>query len=318
MAQIKENAKKRRAWLAVVFTLIMQGLGHVYCGRLARGLVFNFLHLLPIPIIIALFSISNSPRLMSITIVIFIISGIIQLIAIIDSAYIAKHAKADYKLKDYNRWYVYTLLVLIVASGSIGSALYLRSQSLEAFRVPAVSSYPTIGYNDRILTNKIAYKKNNPARGDLIVFIDPKNRHQNYIKRIVAISGDTVEIKDNQLYVNDQKLERTSVGPALLITQQGESQGEILMEKNGQTEYKIFLAKTTHNPASQDFAKITIPKHHCFVLGDNRNNSLDSRHFGPILLATIKGRADYLYWPAKNWWSRFGRLGPERLPNNER
>ena len=324
MAQIKESTNnKRRPWLAVVFTLIMQGLGQVYCGRLARGLVFNFLNLLPIPIIIVLFSISNSPRLMPITIAIFIISGIIQLIAIIDSAHIAMHTKADYELKDYNRWYVYTLLVLIVASGSIGSALYLRDQSLEAFRVPAVSNYPTIVYNDRILANKIAYKKHNPVRGDLVVFINPENRQQNYIKRIVAIAGDTVEIKGGQVYINDEKLQRQSLPQSewddIKVEINGELlAGDVFYEINSDAKYKILLAKPPHDKTSGDFARITVPKHHCFVLGDNRNNSNDSRHFGPILLATIKGRADYLYWPAKNWWSRFGRLGPERLLNNER
>jgi len=78
----------------------------------------------------------------------------------------------------------------------------------------------------------------------------------------------------------------------------------------GNTKYTIFLAGPPHNQASSDFAKITVPEHHCFVLGDNRNNSRDSRHFGPVPLATVKGRADYLYFPAKDW-SRFGRLGTD-------
>ncbi|NIA32096.1 MAG: signal peptidase I [Actinobacteria bacterium] len=317
MIQINEG----RPWLAVVFTLIMQGLGHVYCGRLARGLVFNFLNILPIPIVIALFLVNTSPILMPITIALIIISAIIQLIAIIDSAYIAKHTKADYELKDYNRWYVYVLLVLIVSGGSIGSALYLRDQLLEAFRVPSISSYPTIAYNDRILANKIVYKTKDPARGDLVVFINPKNRHQNYIKRIVAVAGDTVEIKDNQVYINGKKLRqqiiRQSASENIKVSVNGKPlEGDIFYETNGDARYKIILAQNPDNPAS-DFAKITIPEYHCFVLGDNRNFSLDSRHFGPILLATIKGRADYLYWPAKGW-SRFGKLGPEHLPDNEK
>jgi len=84
-------------------------------------------------------------------------------------------------------------------------------------------------------------------------------------------------------------------------------EGEVFEETNGKAKYKIFLAKPPHDNTSGDFAKITVPEHHCFVLGDNRNLSRDSRHFGPVLLATIKGRADYLYCPAKDW-SRFGRI----------
>jgi signal peptidase I len=313
MAEVAVNVKnKRHIWLAIMFSLIMPGLGQVYCGKLARGLVLNFLNILPLPLIIGLFLISNSPALMLITIALILAAGIVQLVAIIDSAYIAKHTKTDYELKDYNRWYVYVLFVLIITGGSIGSALYLREQTLEAFRVTAASCYPTIVPNDRILANKSAYKTKDPQRGDLIVHICPFNRHWNYIKRIVAVAGDTVEIKDGQLYVNDEKLQRQMLPQSMLddirVKVEGELlEGDVFEEVNGDAKYKIFLARPPHGKTSVDFAKITVPKHHCFVLGDNRNNSQDSRHFGPLPLATVKGRADYLYFPAKDW-SRFGRI----------
>ena len=313
MAEATVNIKnKRRIWVAIMFSLIMPGLGQVYCGKLARGLVLNFLNILPLPIIIGLFSASRSPALMPITIALLFVAGIIQLIAIIDSACIAKRLRADYELKDYNRWYVYVLLVLIVTGGGLGSALYMRGQTLEAFRVPAASCYPAIVPNDRILANKSAYKTEDPRKGDLVVFINPENKRINFLKRVVAIAGDTVEIKDGELYVNDEKLQRRKLPQSTLdnirIKVKGELlQGEVFEEINGDARYKIFLTKPPHDKASPDFAKITVPDHHCFVLGDNRNLSRDSRHFGPVPLATIKGRADYLYWPAKDW-SRFGRI----------
>lgn len=313
MAEVTVNIKsKRRIWVAIIFSLVMPGLGQVYCGKLARGLILNFLNILPLPIIIWLFSISNSSILIPTAITLILAAGIVQLIAIIDSGYLAKHMKTDYELKDYNRWYVYVLLVLIVTGGSTGSALYLRNQTLEAFRVPTASNYPTIVPNDRFIANKLAYKNSDPERGDLVVFLNPTNRKINFIKRVVAIAGDTVEIKDGQVYINDEKLQRHKLDQSTLDNIRVEIkgvplEGDVYEETNGDAKYKIILVKPPHDKMSHDFEKITVPKHHCFVLGDNRNNSYDSRHFGPVLLATIKGRADYLYCPAKDW-SRFGKI----------
>lgn len=289
----------------------MPGLGQVYCGRLKRGLVLNFLNILPLPIIIGLFSVSNSPALMQIAIALVLAGGIVQLTAIIDSALLAKRSTC-YQLKDYNSPVIYVLLILIVTGGSIGSALYIRNQGLEAFRVPAASCYPTIVPNDRILVNKNAYNRNNPTRGDLVVHINPLNRHMNYIKRIVAVAGDTVEMKDNHLYINGRELPQRKLPESTLdnirITERGiQIKGEVFEETNGNAKYNIFLMGSIHDKELVDFKKITVPDHHCFVLGDNRNNSIDSRHFGPIPLAIIKGRADYIYWPAKDW-SHFGKI----------
>jgi len=237
---------------------------------------------------------------------------VIWLFAIIDSWYTAKHTADSYTLKDYNRWYVYVLLVLMGTGGSTQIAFNIRMNLLEAFRVPSASNYPTIEPNDRLLANKIAYKHSDPKRGDLIVFVNPENRRINFIKRVVAIAGDTVEIKDDQLYVNDEKLQRRKFDQSTLDNIRIEVkgiplEGDVFEETNGDAKYKIFLAWPPDDYTSFDFAKITVPAHHCFVLGDNRSNSYDSRHFGPVPLATVKGRADYLYWPAKDWL-RFGRI----------
>ena len=210
---------------------------------------------------------------------------------------------------------MYILLLLLIIGGGAGSAFHFRDNIIEAFRVPVASCYPTILPNDRILANKSVYKSIDPKRGDLVVFLNPTNRQINFIKRVVAIAGDTVEIKDNQLYVNDKKLQRRKLPQSTLddirIKIDGESlDGEIFEEINGDAKYKILLATSIpeETKASPDFPKTTVPQYHCFVLGDNRNLSYDSRNFGPIQLATIKGRADYLYCPAKDW-SRFGKIG---------
>lgn len=313
MAEAAENIKHRRLpWSAVVLSLIMAGLGHIYCGRFVKGLVLAFLTCIFVPVLFGTLSVSNSSVRIAVIIAALFASSAVWLVAIIDSWYTARHTADSYTLKDYNRWYVYILLVLMGTGGSTQIAFNVRLTLLEAFRVPAASNYPTIVPNDRFLANKLAYKTSDPKRGDLVVFINPENRRINYIKRVAAIAGDTVEIKEGQLYINDEKLQRQKLAQSTLdtirIKVRGEPlEGDVFEETNGNAKYKIFLARPPHSQASSDFAKITVPKHHCFVLGDNRNLSRDSRHFGPVPLGTVKGRADYLYWPAKDW-ARFGRI----------
>ncbi len=313
MVETTVNIKnKRYPWLAVTLSLIMPGLGHIYCGRIVKGLILSFLAGLPLPVIMFVLATSKTPFIWVVILTGLFASMFVQLIAIIDSGYTAKHTKQDYKLKDYNRWYVYILLILMGTGGGMELALNIKENYMHPFRITTASDYPTIIPGDRILANKIVYKSNDPKRGDMIVFLNPENRRINFIKRIVAVSGDTVEIKDGELYINDERLQRKKLVQSVLdnirIKVDGEPlEGDVFEESNGDAKYKIFLAQAPHNKTSGDFAKITVPEYHCFVLGDNRNFPRDSRHFGPIHLATIKGRADYLYCPGKDW-SRFGKL----------
>lgn len=304
--------KKRKPLIAVVLSLIMPGLGHIYCGRIVRGIVVAFLSCIFIPVIFAVLSVSHSSVRIGVIMGSLFASVAVWLVAIIDSWCTARRTTDSYVLKDYNKWYVYLILILMSTGSSVQISFHVRASLFEAFRVPVASSYPTMIPNDRFLTNKLAYKNSNPKRGDLIVFANPENRRENYVIRVVAVAGGTVEIKDGQLHINNQKLRAEKLPQSTLdnirITVGGDLlRGDAFYETNGAAKYTIFLAETPQGQAPRDFAKTIVPNHHCFVLGDNRNFSQDSRHFGPIPLATIKGRADYLYFPAKDW-SRFGSL----------
>ncbi|MHC4165443.1 MAG: signal peptidase I [Planctomycetota bacterium] len=312
---IEESANlpnRRRPWVAVVLSLVMPGLGHAYCGRFPRGLVFLFVCFVPIMLLQAGRAFESFGSVITGVVVLITAAPLIHLLATIDSYYVARRTRCDYVMKDYNRWYVYVVLVLLNSASSLEATLSLRANYLEAFRVPTASNYPTIEPGDRFLANKIAYNHSDPQRGDLVVFINPEDRRVNYIKRVVAVAGDTVEIKEGALFLNGRKIPRHPVaesksGGTGMGLNCEPLKGEVLCEVNGDAQYKIFLAGTPRDQGSDDFAKMTVPQHHCFVLGDNRKFSRDSRHFGPVPLATVKGRAEYLYWPATGW-SRFGSL----------
>jgi len=219
---------------------------------------------------------------------------VIWLAAAFDSRRLALRCKPDYELKDYNRWYVYVLLLFLGTGGLLAYALDVREQLIQPFIIPSASMYPTILPNDHLIAVKNAYQTADPQRGDIVLFDDPDDRRIYFIKRVVAIAGDTVEIKSDNLYVNGVELPREPVGPATINSDTATSTGEVFYENNNGAKYRIFISQ--EKPAA-DFGPITVPKYDCFVMGDNRNDSLDSRHFGRIAVTSLKGKFEYRYWP---------------------
>jgi signal peptidase I len=299
----------RSVWLAALLSFIMPGVGQVYCGCLVRGLTFGLVYGLAIPVTFGLLGyLGPVPTVVFALLAVAAVFGVV-IAATLDASKLAVRTRRDYELKACNGPAVYLLIGLMTQGSSIGYALHLRSSLVEAFRVSAASEYPTLLPGDRILADKTAYWKTDMARGDVVLFHPPTGDwRKNYIKRIVALGGDTVEIKQGELYINDQKLPRelVSAQTTMVDTSGKVVEGRIYREHNADKIYKIFLANDGPQQAS-DFGKITVPEDHCFVLGDNRSNSLDSRRFGPIAYATIQARADYIYWPADTWF-RFGRI----------
>lgn len=308
--------KSRSPLLAGVLSLFAPGVGQVYCGRLTRGVVFMTIALTATPIYFLILT-RVSPPLTGALLAVFAAYLLTCLIPLVDAVWWAQRTRRDFRPKDYNRVLVYILLWWISAGASLGFALHARSTSIEAFRVPAASMYPTILPHDRLLANKIVYREADPLRGDIVVFTPLFRRQQRWIKRIIALAGDTVEIKKGHVFVNDKAFERKALPDwtlAALATRYpgGPLKGKLIEgsafeENNGRVSYTVLYTDHQASDTKSNFPKTTIPPHHCFVLGDNRDQSRDSRHHGPIPLATIIGRADYLYWPVKSW-SRFGPL----------
>jgi signal peptidase I len=284
---------RRSPWTAAILSLLMPGLGQVYTGALAQGLVWMFL--------CGFFSVTgllflSFPSAYSWTLgcVAELSVVVIWLAAAVDSRRLALRCKPDYELKDYNRWYAYVLLLFLGTGGLLAYALYVRDQLIQPFIIPSAAMYPTILPHDRIIAVKNAYQTADPQRGDLVLFADPDNRRVFFIKRVVAIAGDIVEIKSGNLYVSGVELPRESIGPATINSGKTTSTGEVFHENNNGANYRIFISQ--EKPAA-DFGPITVPKHDCFVMADNRHNSFDSRYFGPIAVTSLKGKFEYRYWP---------------------
>lgn len=306
------KSTKRHAWLAVGLSILMPGVGHVYSGKMLRGLVFGLIYAMGIPVALGLLAYVSPTSTVTFGLLMAVAALGVVVGAAVDAHRLACRTRSDYTLKAYNCPGIYVLLGLMIQGSCLGYALHVRSTLFEAFRVPAASEYPNIVPNDRLLADKIAYRKADPEVGDVVIFRPPSETwRMNYIKRIVALGGDTVEIKDGVLYVNDKALPRRQLGPGRTHVRNDDGsvrvmEGDIFAETNGRVTYKILL-KSGRSEAVSDFPKMTVPEHYCFVLGDNRDYSFDSRQFGPIPYAVIVGRADYIYWPADTW-ARFGRI----------
>ena len=135
-------------------------------------------------------------------------------------------------------------------------------------RVDGSSMVPTLTDGQFVMVNRLAYKFSEPKHGDVVVFHYPRDPQQEYIKRIIGLPGDKVEINNGHVYVNGQQLIEPYIAAA------PRSQGEW-----------------------------TIPAGEIFVLGDNRNNSQDSRSFGSVSMENMIGKAIFIYWPPTDWGS---------------
>lgn len=306
MTRTNPNEKTRRPVAALFLSLAATGLGHIYCGKLAKGLTLFFISFAFAPIIAASMRSASSMISMAAVIISILVLVFIFIYAAVDAFVLARRISPNYTLREYNRWYIYLLFITVAISYPTNLANHTREHIVQAYKIPSLSMAPGILKNDYLFLNKTVYKQKRPQRGDVVVFTYPNDRRIDYIKRIVAMPGDTVEIRDHVLLINDvplayQKLERRQMAGL-----PSEVTGEVMVEKNANSRYHIIIDRAVATAANME--KRQVPNGYCFVLGDNRSACKDSRHFGPVPLADIKGRVDYIYLPAASW-SRFGKYG---------
>ncbi|HZM03736.1 MAG TPA: signal peptidase I [Candidatus Saccharimonadales bacterium] len=308
MNEPNDISHKRHPWIAVSLSSIMPGLGQLYCGAVLKcfwlaGLtslagVLTFLSLAPV------FHLNGNIIFLAQVFFSLLIYGI----GILDARFTARRTREDYKLKDYNRWYAYVLFCVAVSGGYLFAGLYVRDSFFQPFKVPSGSMYPAIWPGDHLLAAKNVYLDKDPSVGDIVIFRNPERRGQFFIKRLIALPGDSIEIRDDETYINGIKLRREQTpGPA--VPPKGTKfEGTCYYEWDRDIKYRILLNTNTNAAAAtRNFPKTVVPKHDCFVLGDNRDDSIDSRNFGVVPIDSIVGKASFLYEPGGDW-SRFGSL----------
>ncbi|MGD0283697.1 MAG: signal peptidase I [Dissulfurispiraceae bacterium] len=176
-------------------------------------------------------------------------------------------------------------------------ALIIRTYIVQAFKIPSGSMIPTLLIGDHLLVNKFIYGTpvpftdkrilviEKPERGDIVVFRYPEDLNKDFIKRVIGVGGDIVEEKDKVVFVNGRPLREP-------FTQHTDNSSTGLEPRD-------------------NFGPYLVPNGKLFVMGDNRDQSYDSRYWGYVDLKLVKGKAMIIYWSwdsAKNF-PRFGRIG---------
>ncbi len=159
------------------------------------------------------------------------------------------------------------LVSIIVA---VALAFCIRTFLVEPYMVEGSSMYPTLVNHERLIVDKLSYFIGNPKRGEIVVFRFPKDESRDFIKRVIAVGGDTVEMRNGQVFVNGTALQ------------------EAYIYKNDPKGRNL-----------SNYRKAVVPEGTIFVLGDNRNNSEDSRFadVGFVPHKLVKGRALAAFWP---------------------
>ncbi|OUR93040.1 signal peptidase I [Halobacteriovorax marinus] len=198
--------------------------------------------------------------------------------------------------------------------------LVFRSSFYEPYRIPSGSMIPTLKIGDYIIVNKFAYglkypfsdmaigdinlnpsyvfKQEMPRRGDVIVFKYPKDPSTSYIKRVIGLPGDTIEIKDKIVFVNDQPMEmvETDATPFLKDMDEKFKKYKLNFFKVSVEKKHHFIQQDSDNYYLVNKDKITIPDGEIFVMGDNRDFSYDSRFWGTVPVEYVKGRAEMVWF----------------------
>jgi signal peptidase I len=187
---------------------------------------------------------------------------------------------ADFK-KSTLREYFESIVIAVIL------ALFVRTWVVQAFKIPTGSMENNLLIGDHLLVNKFVFAPSASAaervllpmsgirRGDVVVFKYPEDPERDFIKRVIGLSGETLEVRDKKVYIDGQPLDEPYV--------------HYLQPAGGQHEFTSFDVRDRYGPVS-------VPEGHYFVMGDNRDNSQDSRYWGFLPKHYVKGKALLIYW----------------------
>lgn len=309
-----DQTSVRYPWVAITLSFLSSGVGHIYCGRIVRGLcLYSARFFLPLLCLLAVFAEPSTGVLLGLILAPAAATLAIFLYAPCDAYAIARRSDPGYQLKEYNRAGLYGLLIAMQLAYPVALTLATRAYVYQAFRIPGRSMSPSFLAGDRFLVNKRPFGGDSPKRGDVIVFrTSLAEGGQVWIKRVIGIGGDRIVIRGREIEINGQTLEHERVSTDSQDWIREQATDEVCFESNAGNRYPVLFAKEGPEEPGMDQIDVTVPDQSVFVMGDNRDRSKDSRSIGSIPVSNVIGHVEYIFYPAESW-SRFGAPRNEQL-----
>lgn len=280
------NKRKRQPAVAAVLAFLGPGIGHLYCGNAPLAVGLAIVALAFVNVLFLLMIHTETERS---TILVFLCAGcLIFLLQVAHAWLTARRQPNDFELRRYNHWYHYLIwwlavAILVLFTGTIFG-------DFRSFRTPSASMENALFWGDRFIADMGAYETTGPARGDIAIFICPCDGTTLYVKRCVAVPGDTVEIINKRLYINGVPADESPTVHFSDTTTSGDS--------------KIHERPASGVDSRDNYGPHVVPVGEFFMVGDNRDNSYDSRYWGFVPKNMFLGKALRIYYSSD--WSRIG------------
>jgi signal peptidase I len=268
----------RRPIVAAGLSLLTSGLGQLYNGELIKGMAL-FVAVGSLWFAWRWTGLRENFTGFAVGLAMLVLAALIIGYSTID-AFLKARRERSYRLKAYNRWYLYLLLMAIMGLIGLGAPGLSAGKTYRYYQVSSGSMQPTLQIGDYVVVGLGVYDAAPPERGEIVVYRYPPDPSRDFVLRVVGLPGESLSMVDRRLFVNGEALEEP-------YAHFSESPGSPV------------------DPRRDDMPSTVVPEGHCFVMGDDRDNSHDSRFWGPLPMESLRGRPLYIYWSRDR--SRIGR-----------
>lgn len=298
------STRSRRCFPAALLSLGLPGLGEVYAGQpRAAAVTFALFYVFSALSIAAVFA-----RFPGISAVMVPVSVVLAawVMVVTRAVRAASLAPEPYPLQPYNRWYWYASAVIInLFVWQPGIVSLIRSNVVQAFRIPSGAMEPTVLAGDFMFASRRPSARN-VSRNDIVIVGSPGDDKLLVLKRIVGMPGDTLSMRDGALIRNGAPTGEPFIQNIDSAGALGQDLGD---GRSWQLAHLVHGAASTYNPDMHNWGPIIVPPDSVFLLGDNRDESFDSRFYGAVGMNRVRGKPLTIYFSIGAGSIRWGRIG---------